>query len=160
VGVTRVWVFPGYLGQGTVGVSFVEDGEDPIIPNPAKVQEVQDAIAVRQPIEAMVTVFAPNANPMNPVILLKPNTSDVRAAVIAELNDLIYREAQVRNAIDPDQIADAISFDGVISLSKINEAISIAVGENDHILVSPTENPQPNEGGILTLGTPVFQTLV
>lgn len=159
-GVTRVWVFPGYYGQGTVGVSFVEDNEDPIIPSGPKVAEVQAAVDERKPVEADVTVFAPTTLALNMTIQLKPNTTAVRAAVTAELEDLIAREAQVRGGIDPDQIAAAVQYDGKIPLSKINEAISIATGENDHVLVTPVETPQPSEGGIITLGTLTFQTLV
>jgi uncharacterized phage protein gp47/JayE len=160
VGVTRVWVFPGWLGQGTVGVSFVEDDESPIIPIPAKVDEVQAAVDERKPIEALVTVFAPTATAINPSIRLKPNTVETRAAITAELEDLVAREAQVRGAIDPDQVAEAVFFTGKIPLSKINEAISVAAGEDDHELLLPLSTPQPSEGGILTLGTITFSTMV
>src|SRR5690606_31261962 len=34
-GVTRAWVYPGHLGIGTVGVTFVMDNNDPIIPDAA-----------------------------------------------------------------------------------------------------------------------------
>ncbi len=159
-GVTRVWVFPGWLGQGTVAVSFVEDNENPIIPSPAKVDEVQAAILELCPIEADATAFAPVATPINPTIRITPNTQAVRDAVTAELEDLIFREAQVRGAIDPARVADGISFTGILPISKIREAISVAAGEDDHELVSPTESPQPFEGGLLTLGTITFQTLV
>lgn len=158
-GVTRVWVFPGYLGQGTVAVSFVEDNEDPIIPSPAKVEEVRVAVEERQPIPAMLTVFAPAAFPINPIIKIKPNTQAVRDAVTEELKDLIFREAQIREAVDPELVSEGTVFTGKIPLSKINEAISLADGEDDHELVFPTETPQPSEGGLLTLGTITFQTL-
>ena len=79
--------------------------------------------------------------------------------MIAELEDLIFREAEVRDAADPDQVGLGIQFDGIITLSKINEAISIAEGEEDHILNSPTINPQPPSGGLIILGTPTFSTL-
>lgn len=160
IGVTRVWVLPAYLGQGTVGVTFVMDAADPIIPPAPKVDEVQAAINVREPIEAVATVFAPIPHAINPTIRMKPNDTATRDAVVAELKDLIFREAQVRKAIDPALVAEAVEFDGKLPLSKINEAISIALGEDDHVLVSPTESPQPSEGGILTLGTVTFQTLV
>ncbi len=156
VGVTRVWVLPGHLGQGTVGVSFVEDNEVPIIPSPAKVDEVQAAVDVRKPVTADAIVFAPTEEEINPEILLDPNTQAVRDAVTVELEDMVFREAQLRGAVDPEQVAAGVTFDGIIPLSKINEAISVAPGEDDHILVLPTTNPQPPVGGILTLGTPVF----
>jgi len=159
--VTRVWVLPDYLGAGTVGLSFVEDGNAPasIIPSPAKVTEVQDAVTLLKPITADLFTFAPNETLMNPVISLKPNTADVRAAITAELEDLIFREAQVRNAVNPALVGMGTQYTGKIPLSKINEAISIATGEDDHVLTFPTSNPQPGEGGILTLGTITFNTL-
>jgi uncharacterized phage protein gp47/JayE len=160
VGVTRVWILPNNEGQGTVGVSFVEDDEDPIIPSAAKVQEVQDAIDLQKPITAQVNVFAPNELQMNPTIQIKPNTAAVQAAVTEELNDLLLREAQVRNAVDPEEVGIGTTFDGVISLSKINEAISIAAGEEDHVVVSPVADVTPLDGGLVTLGTITFQTLV
>ena len=158
-GVTRVWVLPNNRGQGTVDVTFVEDDEDPIFPSPAKVAEVQAEIDEKQPVTADSEVFAPNETQINPTISLKPNTASVQAAVTQELEDLIFREAEVRNAIDPDEVGLGTIFDGSIPLSKINEAISIASGEEDHVLVSPTSNPQAQEGGLLTLGTITFQTL-
>jgi len=155
-GVTRVWVLPGYLGEGTVGLTFVEDNEVPIIPDNAKVLEVQTAVDMLKPITADLYVFAPNDFPMNPTIKLKPNTLAVQQAVQTELEDLIYREAQVVGAWE----SITSTYSGTISLSKINEAISIAQGETDHILVSPTSDVTPGEGGIVTLGTITFETLV
>lgn len=159
-GVTRAWVLPNFLGEGTVGVTFVEDDEDPIIPDAAKVAEVQTALLENEPQgTAGSTAFAPNEFEMNPQIQIKPNTAAVQAAVIAELNDLLAREAQVRDAVDPDQVGLGVQFDGKIKLSQINEAISIADGEEDHVLLSPLADVQPLSGGLVTLGTPVFSTL-
>ncbi len=93
-------------------------------------------------------------------IELDPNTTEVQDAVIAELNDLLAREAQVRDAIDPTQVGAGVQFDGKIKLSQINEAISIAAGEDDHNLLSPIADVQPSTGGLVTLGTPVFSALV
>ena len=160
-GVTRVWVLPDHLGEGTVGLTFVEDGNIPasIIPSPAKVTEVQEAVEALKPISADLFVFVPIELEMNPEIQLKPNTTDVQNAVISELDDLLAREAQVRDASDPDQVGVGVQFDGKIKISQINEAISIAAGEEDHILISPTADVQPQTGGLVTLGTPIFSTL-
>lgn len=159
-GVTRAWVLPNFLGPGTVGVTFVEDDEDPIIPDSAKVAEVQTALLENEPQgTAGSTAFAPNEFEMNPEIQIKPNTAAVQAAVIAELNDLLAREAQVRDAIDPTKVGLGVQFDGKIKLSQINEAISIAGDEEDHVLLSPIADVQPATGGLVTLGTPIFTTL-
>jgi len=158
-GVTRVWVLPGHLGEGSVGVTFVEDNEIPIIPGPAKVDEVQLALLELAPVSADVFTFPPTEKEISPEIQLKPNTTAVQDAVIAELEDLMAREAQVRGAIDPLQVGLGITFDGKIKISQINEAISIAAGEQDHVLISPTSDVTPEVGGLVTLGTPVFSTL-
>lgn len=159
-GVTRVWVLPNFLGEGTVGVTFVEDGEDPIIPDASKVAEVQTQLILDEPQgTAGATAFAPNEAKINPQIQLKPNTAAVQAAVIAELNDLLAREAQVKDASDPDQVGLGVKFTGKILISQINEAISIAADEEDHVLISPTEDFDPGIGGLATLGTPVFTPL-
>ncbi len=161
-GITRVFVLPGNRGEGSVDTSFVEDGNAPasIIPSPAKVAEVQLAVDNLKPIEADHVAFAPLDTEMNPVIALKPNTTAVQNAVIDELNDLLAREAKVRGAVDPDQVGLGVQFDGKIKLSQIKESISIAAGEEDHVLTSPTTDVQPSQGGLVTLGTPVFSTLV
>lgn len=163
-GVTRVWIFPGLFGgpdgEGTVGVSFVEDNEDPIIPDQAKVDEVQEAVDKEKPITADVQVFAPTAENLDITVKIKPNTQEVRDAVESEITDLINRTAEVRGAIDPEQVALGVTFDGRIPLSKISEAISIAQGEEEHELVSPTNSPQPSvQGGLLVKGTITFQSL-
>lgn len=156
-GITRAWVLPGNRGEGTVDTTGVEDGNAPasIIPSPAKVAEIQVAVDLKKPVTADHIAFAPIEFTMNPVIALKPNTTDVQNAVIAELNDMLLREAQVRGGFKE----VGTTFDGVVPLSKINEAISLADGEEDHVLTSPTTDVQPSQGGLVTLGTPVFSTL-
>lgn len=159
VGVTRVWVIPDHLGEGTVAVFFVEDNESPIFPSPAKVQEVLEALLEQAPISADVFSIAPTETEINPIIALKPNTTEVQDAVIAELEDLLFRTAEVAGAANPDEVGIGGVFTGKIPLSQINEAISIATGETDHVLTFPTSDVQPPTGGLVTLGTPVFSTL-
>lgn len=155
-GVTRAWVFPSWMGEGTVGVSFVEDGENPIIPTGAKVTEVQTAVDLAKPVTALAVVFAPTDNPVNMSIAIKPNTLVVRNAVTAELTDLFQNENEVRGGF----AGIGLTFDGKIALSRVNESISLAAGEQDHNLITPTSDPIPgNNGGILTLGTLTFSTL-
>ncbi len=160
-GVTRAWVIPSVVGEGSVGLTFVEDGNAPasIIPSPTKVDEVQEAVTALKPVGADLFTFVPNELQMNPEIQLSPNTTAVQNAVIAELEDLLKRKAEVRNALDPKQVGLGVQFDGIIKLSQIDEAISIADGEEDHVLLSPTSNVQPQDGGLVTLETPIFTPL-
>lgn len=158
-GVTRAWVLPLYLGPGTVGVSFVTDDEDPIIPSAAKVQEVQDYIDYLKPVTALVTVFAPVEAPMSLDISIKPNDTEVQQNIITELEDLVRRDATLAGSYK----SPGVTNDGSILLSKIRQSISIAVGLDDFEInlingVAPA-NVVPNDGELITLGTITWQPL-
>lgn len=143
-GVTRAWVYPGFLGLSTVGVAFVMDNEDDIIPNEAKVAEVQEYIDILRPVTAQLTVFAPIAEVLNLTIELKPNTEAVRNSVTAELQDLFKRRAIPG---------------GKIYLSEISESISVAANEEAHHLLNPVADFQAGAGKIPKLGAITWQTL-
>lgn len=142
-GVTRAWVYPNYLGVGNVGVTFVVDGLPNIIPVGGKVTEVQSYLddPTRRPICATVNVFAPTGVAFAPTIALTPNTAEVRAAVIAELTDYLFREAAPG---------------ATLLLSQINEAISAAAGEINHTLTLPVADVTHTSTQIATLGTVTF----
>ena len=158
-GVTRSWVLPLFTGPGTVGVSFVVDDEIPIIPIPAKVQEVQDYIDEKKPVTALVTVFAPTEAAMDLDISIKPNTTEIQNNIITELEDLIKRDAQLAGSYG----GPGVTNDGSLLLSKIRQAISIAVGIEDYEIntingVAPA-NVVPSAGELITLGNITWQTL-
>ncbi|TKD40591.1 baseplate J/gp47 family protein [Azotobacter chroococcum] len=144
-GVTRVWVYPMQLGAGTVTVLFVND-DDPvsIIPDAAEVAEVQAHIDRRRPVTAEVFVAAPTATPLDMTIALDPNTASVQQAVLAELQDLLTREAQPG---------------GTILISRLREAVSIAAGEGDNSIITPGANVTHAAGEMAVLGTVTFQAL-
>lgn len=148
-GVTRVWSMPLWLGAGTVGVFFVRDNDASIIPDTAEVQAVQDYIDSVRPVTANVTVIAPIAAPQDMTIQIKPNDSITQANITAELTDLFSRAANVEDGNGA----------GTILISHIREAVSIAAGESDHVMVSPTANITLSIGEIATLGTITFQSL-
>lgn len=135
--VTRAWVYPAMNGLGTVGVAFVMDGREDIIPEPADVDAVEAYIADRRPVTADVEVFAPTPDPLALTIDLTPDTAEVRAAIAAALQDLLAREAEPG---------------GTILISHIREAISGAAGETDHVLTVPSANFASAAGEIAVLG--------
>jgi uncharacterized phage protein gp47/JayE len=140
-GVTRVWVYPSQYGDGTVGVAFVRDDDTPsIIPSVGEVADVQAYIDVLAPVTADVTVWAPTSQALNLTINLDgvSDTAAVKAAIEAELKDLIRREAEPA---------------GTLLISHIREAISSAAGEDDHVLTTPTTNQTASAGAIFELGT-------
>jgi uncharacterized phage protein gp47/JayE len=154
-GVTRAWELPLIMGPGSVTVLFVQDTFDAdgffidtIFPGPAEVQAVEDYIAARCPVTVTpdatpptLVVQAPTEQTLDPSIQLEPNTTEVQQAVTRQLEDLLLREAAPG---------------GTLEVSKINEAISLATGEEDHVLVSPAADVTSTNSQLLTLGTPVF----
>jgi len=143
-GVTRVWVYPLQMGAGTVTVLFVCDEEVSIIPSPAKVAEVQAYINARRPVTAEVFVGAPIADPLDMNIKLSPNSSAVQNAVRAELADLIDRDSAPG---------------GAILISRLREAVSLAAGESNNQIVSPTADVAHATGHMATLGILTFSSL-
>lgn len=141
-GVTRAWLYPGEMGKGTTTLRFVRDNDDNIIPDEAEVQAVYDHISSKRPVTAGLYIFAPIAVPFEPSIALTPNTTVVKAAVEAEIADMLAREA----------IPEDGTGKGTIKISHIREAISIAQGETDHTVVSPTGNVTLTIGQILVPG--------
>jgi uncharacterized phage protein gp47/JayE len=148
-GVTRAFEFPLQLGPGTVLLTFVLDDQTPtIIPSPTKVAEVQAVIDAFRPVTAAVTVAAPAEVPLNPVIDLKVASGftfdQVKANVTAQLEDYLLRRG---------------GDNSTLLLSQINEAISLASGEEDHVTVSPVANVTHAIGEVPVLGTPVYGVL-
>jgi uncharacterized phage protein gp47/JayE len=137
-GVTRAWSYSAELGLGTVTVRFVRDDDVSPIPDAGEVAAVQAHIDTLRPVTAAVTVVAPVAVPMDFQIQLTPGTAAVKAAVEAELRDLLLREAEPG---------------ATILLSHIREAISIAAGETDHDLVSPAADVTHTTGQMATFGS-------
>lgn len=137
-GVTRAWVAPLEQGAGTVVVRFVRDNDATIIPDAAEVAAVQAYIDSVRPATAELYVVAPVADPIAFQITLTPNTLAVRAAVEAELRDLITREA-----------APSVT----MLISHIREAVSSAAGETDSVVTSPAANIVPATGHMPTFGS-------
>lgn len=137
-GVTRAWCYPQELGLGTVTVRFVRDDDASPIPDAGEVAAVQAHIDALRPVTADLTVVAPVAVPLDFTISITPDTSAIRAAIEAELRDLLRREAEPG---------------ATILLSHIREAISLATGENDHTLTVPAANVTHAVGEMATFGT-------
>lgn len=137
-GVTRAWVAPLEQGAGTVVVRFVRDDDASIIPDPAEVETVQDYIDSVRPVTAELYVVAPVADPINFQIQLTPNSLAVRAAVEAELRDLLRREG-----------APGVP----LRISHIREAVSTAAGETDNAVVFPAANVVPAIGHMPLFGS-------
>jgi uncharacterized phage protein gp47/JayE len=124
--VTRAWVYPQWMGAGTVGVTFVMDGRPDPLPQPADIAAMLAYLQAMAPVTADLVVFAPIATPLDLTIGgLMPNDTPTRAAIEAEIDDLLFREAEPG---------------ALLLVSHIREAISQAAGEEDHTLINPVAN--------------------
>lgn len=148
-GVTRVWSFPLWSGVGTVAVFFVRDNDASFIPDAQEVSDVQAYIDAIRPVTANVTVLSPIESSQDFTISINPNTITVQENITAELNDMFQRESSVEDG----------NGNGTILISHIREAISIAGGEYDHSVNSPTIDITINKGEIASLGIITWQTL-
>jgi uncharacterized phage protein gp47/JayE len=137
-GVTRAWAYPLELGAGSVTVRFMRDNDANPIPDAGEVATVQAYMDATRPVTVkQFNVFAPIPEPLNFTISITPDSTAIRAAITAELEDLIRREAVPG---------------GGLLRTHISEAISLAAGENDHVLSVPAGNVTTTTGKILTMG--------
>lgn len=136
-GVTRVWIYPGEQGAGSVVVRFVRDDDASIIPDAGEIAAVQAAIDAVRPVTAVTYVLAPVATAQNFAIQAIPDTAAIRAAITAELQQLYRREAKPG---------------GTMLISQQREAISISAGETDHVLSVPAANQAHGIGQLPVLG--------
>ncbi len=141
--VTRAFAQPAHLGLGTVGVQILTDDlSTGPLPTAGKVAEVQAYIDERRPVTAMATVYAPAALALDPTVeLVGADTAAIRASVEASLEDLVLELGGPSRSIP---------------LSRINEAISNAEGEQDHVLTSPGADVVSTSGQVHVLGTLTF----
>lgn len=148
----RVWVAPLGVMQtgdtpvlGTVTVYYAPDsvaldasGNWVDADISGLIDAVDAYIEARRPATADVTVRAPDTQRVDFTIdTISPDTAAVRAAIEAELADLIQRETEPG---------------GTLLISRIREAISTAEGESDHSLTSPAANVVAPQHTILVMG--------
>ncbi|SBV97955.1 Baseplate J family protein (fragment) [uncultured delta proteobacterium] len=141
-GFTRAWPRRDLMGAGTVVVYAMMDGtyEDGI-PREGDIARLQAHLNKRRPVPAEVYAFAPTPKRLDTRLAVTPDTPAVRAAVTASIAAAVRRDAEPGTAI---------------MLSRLNEAISIAAGEEDHVLFSPTANVLHATGEIAVPGTVTF----
>ncbi len=142
-GVTRAWVYANELGLGTVVVRFVRDLDVSIFPDAGEVAAVQSALAAQRPITAEVTALAPTNSAVAFTIHIVPDNADTRAAVTAELGDLMTRVAEPGDGIGR----------GTILLSQIRTAIGVAEDVTDYSMTVPSADVVPALGALPTVGT-------
>jgi len=138
--VTRIWVAGQENGPNTVTVRLMTDeATSDGIPTQQVVDAVASYIEERRPVAASVSIVAPTPVPYDYEITdLEPNTQAVKDAIEAEVADMIRRDSEPG---------------GTTRVTHLREAISIAAGETDHTLVSPTADKTHSVNEIAVSGT-------
>lgn len=141
--VTRAWVYSNESGLGTVVLRFVTDNLASPIPTPAIKQAVFDYIDQQRPTGmAGFSVASLTVQPVDIVFTsLTPNTTAVQQAVVAEISDYITRESTPG---------------GVLKISQLTEAISLASGETDHVITTTQNIQATSKNHLLVLGNVTF----
>jgi uncharacterized phage protein gp47/JayE len=114
------------------------------IPLAGDITNVNTVIQSNRPAGIQASTQAPAAKTVNFNINIKPNTVAVQEAIESELKALFRRDATVG---------------GSILISRIREAVSIAAGETDNEMVSPTVNQTTAAGEILVTGSFTWGTI-
>jgi uncharacterized phage protein gp47/JayE len=136
-GVTRAWCYPVEGGAGTVTVRFVRDNDASLIPDAGEVTAVANHIAPLRPVTAVVTVAAPTADALNFTLHIVPDTTATRAAVEAEIRDMILRDSKPGETI---------------LLSHIETAIGNAEGITDFAVTLPAADVVHATGHMAVFG--------
>jgi uncharacterized phage protein gp47/JayE len=151
--IERLWQGPGTVRVFPLMFDLYADG----IPSAADVTRVQEYIETVRPAGAKVTVAAPIAVPVDITISgLAPNTTAVREAVIAELNDMFRRLSRVAGVDSEFGSMPFLAHPTSFSRSWIWQAIANATGEERHALTSPTADATLLPGQMATLGNIMF----
>jgi uncharacterized phage protein gp47/JayE len=157
-GVTRVFVERLWQGPGTVRVFVLMDDlyEHGLAPE-AEIARVRDHIETLRPSGAIVTVSAPAAHPVDIEIAgLSPDTSAMRATVVAELRGMFRRLSRVAGSDQPHGGMPFLATPETFSRSWIWQAVANAAGETRHEIASPAGDVGISAGAIATLGSVTF----
>lgn len=147
-GVVKAWAWPFAHGPGTVGVWFLFSGRENLIPTAPDVLAVREELESRRLIRAGLSVAAPLPVPLDVTISgLARDTVETRDAIESSLRAMLYERARPGVAIEP----------FVLSRSWVAEAVSLAVGEDRHMLASPLADVTYVDGQYPILGTVTYE---
>lgn len=146
-GVTRAWCFPGWMGPGTIGLTFVDDDASPIIPSDALLAAVGAYIESVRSARGTTYYFKPTAVTPNLTIHINPSNATTQAAVIAALQAMLAVEATPGGNFKVGAITTA---GGLTYLSHIRDAVQGAPGILDSNVSVPAINIQVTAGQLTT----------
>ncbi|WP_027057360.1 baseplate J/gp47 family protein [Mesorhizobium loti] len=143
-GVSQAWALPFADAPGTVGVWFLFEGRENGIPEAGDIAIVQESLEARRLIRAVLSVSAPIPLALDVTIsMLITDTIQTRAAISASIAAMLVKRAR------PGVVASPFA----LSRSWVAEAISLAVGEDSHVLIQPSGDITYIDGHMPVLGT-------
>lgn len=136
--VTRAWVYPNELENGSVTTRIMTDEATADgTPTTEVVDAVLEYIESVRPVASVPYVVAPVAVPLDLEITIVPDTQTVRDRIELAVRDYLRRETEPGSTI---------------YLSQLNGIIYVAAGESRHTLVSPVADVTHETNEIATPG--------
>ena len=150
--VRYAWVAKKLNGiANRIGVFVINENDELL--EAGEIEEVQEYIDARAPVTADPVVQSPTKEEIDFTINIRENSTSTQESVERNLKDLFAEARAPKGTVNSDGSVNT----GQVYISQVREAISQAVGEEDHELVSPTENIIPEEThGILVVGDITF----
>jgi uncharacterized phage protein gp47/JayE len=143
-GVAKAWAYRDTLSPGFIVVFFLFEGRVNSIPEASDVATVQAAIDAERLIRVDDNVVrGPIPHPVEIYIAgLSVDTDDLRSAISVNLQAMLRDRCRPGIPVEP----------FTLSRSWISETISQTVGENSHVLVSPSSDIVLTNGEFPVLG--------
>lgn len=151
-GVTRVWPAPKLAGAGTVTVYIMRDGDVSPYPTAERLAEVKKHLEYSGLPFGEIHVVAPVARRVDFRLKITPDTPEVRQTVQNALAELLAADA-APVAYDDYGDLQLPAAGHTIPRSHLTQAISNAVGEYDHQLLSPSTDLQFAVGELAEMGS-------
>lgn len=129
-GVTRAWCYPQYLGDGNVGLSFVRDNDENIIPNEEQLKQVYNTISSVMPCTALLKVFSPTQNVVDFTIKSTDISVDAKKQISDQLKFLFFNIANPSCTIYISDILESLaSIKTIQRISLISPTQDIALDD-------------------------------
>lgn len=124
---TRVWIQPRYAGPRTIGIYYVFDNQDDILPNTSNMLSISSYLDTLRPINTIPYILAPNLVYVSLTILLNPLSQSLIDAVNSALIELFRNNSDI-----PGTYIDNSTVAKPLLISDIRSAIDYASGTADN----------------------------
>lgn len=146
-GVRQAFIRPTLRGPGTVTVSLLAEGLNPI-PSESLKKKVKNKLDALSPATAEITIFIPKRRDLLIQYSAQPEdgyTQDkLEKKINKELTSFVNSQQKVHNFYDKDRVL----VDARITKSQISQVISNVAGEKSHLLIHPEQDIRLERGDV------------